>query len=178
MKKHNEGYALPFVLVVSIVMSLIAITVMGFAEDNLVAQKKSIQRMEAKYQATGILEQVIAVAESAAGGTVKVPEAMMVIPQIVDGEGFVKLAIAGDSKQEIWLIVALKPSLGSEVTISDYISNENGTLTIKPCTNLEIQKYEIVDEETAKKYVKYEPPTQETTEPTVEQGENGGAQEE
>ena len=176
MKKYNEGYALPFVLVVSIVMSLIAITVMGFAEDNLVAQKKSIQRMEAKYQATGILEQVIAVAESAAGGTVKVPETMMVIPKIVDGEDFVKLAIAADSEQEIWLIVALKPSLGDAMKLSDFYSNENGTLTIKPGTNLEIQKYEIVDKETAWKYVEYEPPTQETTEPTIEQGENGGAQ--
>lgn len=60
MKKHNEGYTLPLVLVVMIIMCLIAVSVMSVALHNLQAQKTSITRMQDKYEAQGELEKAIA----------------------------------------------------------------------------------------------------------------------
>lgn len=60
MKKHNEGYTLPLVLVVMIIMCLIAVSVMSVALHNLQAQKTSITRMQDKYEAQGELEKKIA----------------------------------------------------------------------------------------------------------------------
>ena len=60
MKKHNEGYTLPLVLVVMIVLSLVALGVMSVSLHNLQAQKVSIERMESKYAAQGELEKAIA----------------------------------------------------------------------------------------------------------------------
>lgn len=56
MKKHDEGYALVFVLVVMVVLSLVATTLMTGALKNLQAQNASIERMEAKYVAEGMVE--------------------------------------------------------------------------------------------------------------------------
>jgi len=63
MKKHNEGYTLPLVLVVMIVMCLIAVSVMSVALHNLQAQKAPITRMQDKYEAQGEVETVIAIIE-------------------------------------------------------------------------------------------------------------------
>ena len=60
MKKHNEGYTLPLVLVVMIIMCLIAVSVMSVALHNLQAQKTSITRMQDKYEAQGELEKALA----------------------------------------------------------------------------------------------------------------------
>ena len=60
MKKHNEGYTLPLVLVVMIVLSLVALGVMSVSLHNLQAQQASIQRMESKYAAQGELEKAVA----------------------------------------------------------------------------------------------------------------------
>lgn len=60
MKKHNEGYTLPLVLVVMIIMCLIAVSVMSVALHNLQSQKASIQRMESKYAAQGEIEKAVA----------------------------------------------------------------------------------------------------------------------
>ena len=64
MKKHNEGYALPFVLVVLIVMCLIVVGIMDFSLRNLKSQQNTILRMEAKYEAAGQIEQIIATLEN------------------------------------------------------------------------------------------------------------------
>ena len=45
MKKYNEGYALPFVLVVMIVLSIIAVSVMDFSLRNLQSESKTVQKM-------------------------------------------------------------------------------------------------------------------------------------
>lgn len=55
-KKHDEGYALVFVLVVMVVLSLIAISLMTAALKNLRSQQETVARMEAKYQAQGEME--------------------------------------------------------------------------------------------------------------------------
>lgn len=59
MKKHDEGYALVLVLVVMIVISLVAATVLTFSLRNLQNQQKSIQRMEDKYAAQGLIESCV-----------------------------------------------------------------------------------------------------------------------
>lgn len=60
MKKHNEGYTLPLVLVVMIVMCLIAVSVMSVALHNLQTQKASVARMQDKYVAQGEIEKAVA----------------------------------------------------------------------------------------------------------------------
>lgn len=65
MKKHDEGYALVLVLVVMIVLSLVAATVLTFSLRNLQNQQKSIQRMEDKYAAQGIIESCVQKAKTA-----------------------------------------------------------------------------------------------------------------
>jgi type II secretory pathway pseudopilin PulG len=55
-KKHDEGYALVFVLVVVLVLSGIAIALMTGALRNLQAQNAAIERMQDKYVAEGMIE--------------------------------------------------------------------------------------------------------------------------
>ena len=59
-KKHDEGYVLIFVLVVIAVLSIVAISLMSGALRNLQAQKASVERMQAKYDAQGEVEKQIA----------------------------------------------------------------------------------------------------------------------
>ena len=56
MKKYDEGYALPFVLVVFLVLSLIATSVLTFSLKNLQSQQASIQRAKDQYAAQGEIE--------------------------------------------------------------------------------------------------------------------------
>ena len=60
MKKHNEGYALVLVLVVITVLCLVAMAMMAASLKNLQNQQSSIARMEAKYEAQGEIEKVVA----------------------------------------------------------------------------------------------------------------------
>lgn len=60
MKKRDEGYALPFVLVVMVVLCLVAVSVMSFALRNLKSQQVSVQRMQDQYAAQGEIEKILA----------------------------------------------------------------------------------------------------------------------
>lgn len=60
MRKHDEGYALPFVLVVFLVFSLIATSVLTVSLNNLKKQKASIQRTQDQYAAQGEIEKACA----------------------------------------------------------------------------------------------------------------------
>ena len=60
MFKRNEGYALSYVLVVLLVLCIIAISVMSAPLRNLQMQQASIARMQDKYAAQGMIEQVVA----------------------------------------------------------------------------------------------------------------------
>lgn len=64
MKKHDEGYVLAFVMVVIVVLCLVAVSLMSISLRNLEAQNASIQRMEHKYAAMGVVEQVVAAIDS------------------------------------------------------------------------------------------------------------------
>jgi type II secretory pathway component PulK len=56
MRKHDEGYALPFVLVVFVVFSLIATSILTISLNNLKKQQASIQRTQDQYAAQGEIE--------------------------------------------------------------------------------------------------------------------------
>lgn len=62
---RNDGYALPFVLVVMVVVCLIAVSVMSFSLRCLQSQQASIESMAAKYEALGEIEKTIAQIENA-----------------------------------------------------------------------------------------------------------------
>ena len=65
MRKYNEGYTLPFVLVVFLVTSLVAVSILTVSIHNLHGQKASVTRMEAQYAAQGEIEKVSAILRDA-----------------------------------------------------------------------------------------------------------------
>lgn len=60
MRKYNEGYALPFVVVVMLVLCLAVVSILTFSLQNLQNQKASIDHMQDKYEAQGEVEKTIA----------------------------------------------------------------------------------------------------------------------
>lgn len=60
MKKHNEGYTLVLVLVVMLVLTTVATAILTFSVSNLKNQQAMVERMEAKYEAMGKLEMLVA----------------------------------------------------------------------------------------------------------------------
>lgn len=64
MKKHDEGYVLAFVMVVIVVLCLVAVSLMSVSLRNLETQNASVERMQDKYAAQGMIEQVVAAIDS------------------------------------------------------------------------------------------------------------------
>ena len=60
MMKRNDGYALSYVLVVMLLLAAIAVAVMTMSMQVMKNQQTSIQRMQDRYTAQGLVEQVIA----------------------------------------------------------------------------------------------------------------------
>ena len=60
MKKNNDGYVLPFVLVVMIVLCIMSASLMTAAFRNLQMQQKFTDRMVDKYAAQGKIEKAVA----------------------------------------------------------------------------------------------------------------------
>lgn len=69
MRKHNEGYALPFVLVVITVLFLVALAISTVSLRNLQSQQASIQQMQDKYEAQGQIEIVTALIDNISSKT-------------------------------------------------------------------------------------------------------------
>ena len=60
MMKRNEGYTLPFVLVVMVVLCTVAISITSVTLRNLVNQQKFMDRMTDRYAAQGQIEMIVA----------------------------------------------------------------------------------------------------------------------
>ena len=60
MRKNNDGYVLPFVLVVMIVLCIMSASLMTAAFRNLQMQQKFTDRMVDKYAAQGEIEKIVA----------------------------------------------------------------------------------------------------------------------
>lgn len=59
MKKYDEGYALPFVLIVMVIICLVGVSILSNSLRNLQNQQASIKRMQEQYEAEGKIIQVI-----------------------------------------------------------------------------------------------------------------------
>ena len=60
MKKHDDGYVLPFVLMVMIVLCIMSTSLMTAALRNLKNQQKFTEQMVEKYAAEGEIEKIVA----------------------------------------------------------------------------------------------------------------------
>lgn len=87
MRKYNEGYALPFVVVVMLVLCLVAVSILTFSLQNLQNQQTSIERMQDKYEAQGDVEKKIAnLASISSTDYVDLPQATAEIESILGQE--------------------------------------------------------------------------------------------
>ena len=150
MKKHDEGYALPFVLVVMTVLILIAMGVMGYAQRNLEAQKNSIVRMQEKYAAAAQIEQIYAVAENP-GAAVGFPQTDTLFFNI-EGRAL-RIASAKTADSDVWVITEVTPVKETGM-ITDYFDDKDDILIVKG--SVKITKYRIVEKSTAEQFVNFE----------------------
>ena len=60
MKKHNEGYTLVLVMALVLVLSVLTSVILGAAQRNLDAHRSGVAYMQAKYQAMGEIEKIVA----------------------------------------------------------------------------------------------------------------------
>lgn len=60
MKKHDEGYVLAMVMVVIAVLAIVASAMLSIGLRNVQTQQVAVERMQAKYEAEGIIEKVVA----------------------------------------------------------------------------------------------------------------------
>jgi type II secretory pathway component PulJ len=139
MKKHNDGYALPFVLVVMVVVCLIAVSVMSFSLRCLQSQQASIARMTDKYKAMGRLEIVISQLERAEAGNT-------VLLEIKDSDaGF--LFVYDDSNR--CFTIAAKENetiVGYKITVDASVSLQtNNDKDFYAVTNLKSLSYAPLD---------------------------------
>lgn len=67
MKKHNEGYTLPLVMVVLLVLAIVAVTIMTTSLKNMLRQQDFIEKMEDQYKAQGMIEEIVAKLAKAEG---------------------------------------------------------------------------------------------------------------
>lgn len=76
MKRNDDGYVLPLVLVVLTVLALVASSVLSASLRNLQVQHKAADRMQEKYIAEGEIEKVVAklLDENSYKGTEKAPD--------------------------------------------------------------------------------------------------------
>ena len=180
MKKHNEGYALPFVLVVSVVMCIIATTVMTFSLDNLKSQQRTVERMQAKYEAAGAIEEIVGAIEMPPKqGEIAVQnDGQENLPAItfdgnekcsfvVDGQNILRIASSGNYNEdgELWIIVSLKLEKEAVETITDFKDGSMACeMTIKDHCSVEYVGYEIADRDTAYDFLFDAAPPQNTGE--------------
>lgn len=59
MKKHNEGYTLPLVMVVLLVLAIVAVTIMTTSMNNMLRQQGFIETMQDQYKAQGQIEAIV-----------------------------------------------------------------------------------------------------------------------
>ena len=63
--KHNEGYTLPLVMVVLLVLAIVAVTIMTTSLKNMLRQQQFIDTMKDQYVAQGEIEKIVAQLEIA-----------------------------------------------------------------------------------------------------------------
>ena len=137
--KQNDGYALPFVLVVSVVMCIIATTVMTFSLNNLQSQQKTIERMKAKYAASSLVEEIIAATQR----TDKSDKVVMDLTDrgIVSPDGKrVKIEAKGASGN-VELLLTVEIELVDAQSGTEVLTYDNNILTISYKGKINVLSY-------------------------------------
>ena len=153
MKKYDEGYALPFVLVVLMVMMVLAVGVMDFSLRNLESQKNTTLRMQEKYEAAAKIEEIISAASNKQ--TTQFPSTEALLFKVE--EGVLYIASAGSKDSDVW-VTAKFGTVDTEGQVSGTVSKGDGisgTLTVSNTINL--LEYKIANREAAWEYVGYVP---------------------
>ena len=141
--KQNDGYALPFVLVVSVVICIIATTVMTFSLNNLQSQQKTIERMQAKYAASSLVEEIVAATQSEQEVEIYFDEQ----DEITIGEKTVKITTIGTSNngevqvQLVAEIELLELENGTITNAELKKDNDNRVLTVSYCGEITYNEY-------------------------------------
>ena len=86
MKKHNEGYTLPLVMVVLLVLAIVAVTIMTTSLKNMQRQQGFIETMKAQYAAQGQIEQIVAKLENIGTSAVNIPLRDLTLSKSEDGQ--------------------------------------------------------------------------------------------
>lgn len=95
MKKHDEGYTLPFVLVILTILYFVVSIVLTSAETTVTAQQQSIAQMKQKYAAQGKIE--------------------MLVGQLCDVNEYVPLADVTDETEAAELEVKIEATLLAKI---------------------------------------------------------------
>lgn len=117
MKKHNEGYTLPLVMVVMVILCLVAVSIMSVALRNLKAQQASVQRTQDQYVAAGMIEKVVAQLESIGENEVTLGYIAGEIPK--DYSDCLQISLVVDESKEIRLDKEYKNPEVSTISVED-----------------------------------------------------------
>lgn len=128
MKKHNEGYTLPLVMVVMVILCLVAVSIMSVALRNLKAQQASVQRMQDQYVAAGMIEKVVAQLESIEAGQMSLLDIYTnAAPKTAE-----KADEEPETSLEMYLTCSLYTESGEEFLVSDvYAGSWSSPLIVK-----------------------------------------------
>lgn len=130
-KKHDEGYALVFVLVVMTVLGIIAVSLMTGALSNIKRQTATVERMQEKYTAQGELERQIVLMADAIGkcasGTqyTRVSEAQKKITESIPGMEWENEGTSRSCKKT-FVIESGSVRIDCKVVFEGVISTESG----------------------------------------------------
>ncbi len=165
MKKRDEGYVLAFVLVVIVVICLVAVSMMTVSLRNLEAQTASVERMQDKYQALGLMEETIAsvswntllLKNGEGGATLSKQDAIVAFlrenfsTEVQDGDVFVAEADA-DARLTAEVDLLVQPADGShKVNVSILWTGkiaDNGSEYVVSESEVTYTSYEVVSAET------------------------------
>ena len=144
MKKYNEGYALPFVRVVLVVMCIIAVGIMDFSLRNLESQQSTIQRMEAKYEAAGKIEEIVAAIQNGKSHVFDISGHLNFAEDETQDTLRVIASCESSEDQNLWVIVEL------ELSATDWpVAVTQTALKVEKKSLVTYLRYEIVDSDTA-----------------------------
>lgn len=132
MKKHDEGYTLPLVMVVLLVLSLVAVTIMTTSLHNMQRQQKFIEQMQAQYEAQGKIEKLVAQLE--AGQAVEIP---FKNTATLDGNKLTGVIVVTSSDNTVTIQCGIE-LLGTEITATD------GGFKISDMEPIKYTSYEII----------------------------------
>ena len=143
--KHNEGYTLPLVMVVLLVLAIVAVTIMTTSLKNMLRQQSFIDTMKAQYEAQGQIEQIVAQLENLGTTAVKIPLNDLTLTKGKDGEPDIlsgsTSAVGGSGENVVTIKCTIQISaitIEKDVSTTDsYKISEKPTITY---TSYEITK--------------------------------------